>query len=141
MNHLIIVFETFDGGRCPVGRMVVDHDDIKIKGCLLTKHTLNGICNRFLSITNGYNHRSLQAEGLFVKLDILYFIRSEISTHGLEMFRTDLFHLKLYRPLGRVDVVKLLFATLSQITFFFRIKQFVEMEQCSLTLTKQAQVI
>ena len=57
------------------------------------------------------------------------------------MSSTGLFHFYLYLAIGRIHIVKLFFARSSQIEFFLRIKEFVEMEQGALATQEQTEIV
>src|SRR6185369_14326326 len=88
-------------------RMVIHNDDVEVKAGLLSKHALNGIENRSLTIFYR-NHDTVAPQELLVRCRHGLKARLEPGADAFEMLRRDGFHFNLVIAILWIDVVELL---------------------------------
>ena len=93
MDHAAVVAELTYLFRGAVGGMVVHHYHIERERGFLAEHTADGIGNGAFAIAHGNDDRGLHGEIAFRKVHVVQFIGGQPAAYGLEMGRTDLFHL------------------------------------------------
>ena len=113
--------------------MVIDNNDVIFKGCFLLQCTPHGINNRFLTVSYGYNHRSLHVEVLLIEVGTLIIACIHQGTYGVEMSRSHMLHLYLHLTVGGIDIVKLLHSTRPEVSLFLGVKIFVYMQYIALS--------
>ena len=128
--------------RRAVGRMVVDHNDVEVEACVLSKRTLHGVGDGAMAVANGYDDRGSHGKSLFVGFrQFVDFVGSQPSTDLFEMNRADTLTLQLGFACGGVDIVKLSLAALAEVGLGFGVEHFAQMEDVALPAQTQAKCI
>ena len=126
--HAPICLKCVDGLGCSVGAMVVDDDEVELKLGLLFQYRLDGSTDSSRPIAHGDNHRCLNFKLALVEINV-FEMGFEVSANLFQMLRTCLFHLNLSVAVTWVNVIKLLFATLSVVFLYLAVQVFVGVHQ------------
>ena len=120
--------------------MVIHHNDIILERSLLCESRLNSIGYGLGTITYRYDDRCLVFELCPFQIYIRYSIGRDVCTDTFQVLGTNLLHLYLHFAVLRIDIIKLLLTTLSEVNLFFCVKIFPEMKYRVLRhLTKHIQ--
>ena len=118
MDQALIVETTQEFGSL-IGRVVIDHNHIKLEVGLLVQGTVHSIADGLFAIIHGDDDGSFHLELLLVEVWLLIERGLYLGTYLSEMGRSHLFHLYLYLAIGGVDIVELFHTRGSRIGFFF----------------------
>ena len=114
--------------RAIVG-VVVHHDDVEVKVCLLRKCTFHGVLNRSHTVSDGNDDRNLHGIVLLVVgRKVFPVLRGEIGINLFQVFGAGTLHFKLHGTCGGVHVVKLFFARCSVVGLDFGVEDFRQVE-------------
>ena len=124
-----------------VCRMIIHHDDIKLKARLLSKGTLYGIHDGLLTVIHGDDHRCLDLKLLFVEVRTAIESGVYLRPYRSEMSRRRMFHLYLNLTVTGIDIVELFHSRGSEVGLFLGIQTLVDVEYLSLATQEQAKGI
>ena len=129
VNEVVVVlFQALKYLGGSVSRMVVHHDDVIGKSCLLGKCALDGVANGLLTIVDGYDDRCFEGKILLSKVDVQISRRIDKGIQRVQMGCAGTFHLYLNFAIAGVHVVKLAFTALAQVQLPEGVEVFVQVE-------------
>ena len=127
--------------RAIVG-VVVHHDDVEVKVCLLRKRTLHGVLNRSHTVSDGNDDRNLHGIVLLVVgWKVFPVLRGEIGINLFQVFGAGTLHFELHGTCGGVHVVKLFFARCSVVGLDFGVEDFRQVEDDAFAGEEEAEGI
>ena len=140
-QHHAVVCQCLHGFCRTIGGVIVHHNDIICKVCLLLQRTLYRIDNGTHPIAHRNDNTGFNRISFIVIGQVIDFIRCQPSPDATQVFRTGAFVFQLHFAIGRIHIIELLFAAFAQVGLNFCVEQFVEMEDASLTAKEEAQGI
>ena len=141
MNYSLIRCQLTKHFRCAVIAMIIYNDNVVRKICFLGQHTLYGITNGAHSIAHRNDHTRLHGIRCIIMGEVVKFVGCQVCPNALQVVRTSALVFELHFTVLGIHIVKLLFAALSQVGFYLRIKIFVEVEELPHTRKMQTQGI
>ena len=135
------IIDGFENVGGAIGRMVVDNDDIKLERSLLRQSRAYSIGNGASTIEDRNDDRSLILKVLLIEVGSFVGVSIYQRSYLVEMTCGSLLHLHLHLTILRINIVELLFATLSVVQLLLSIQIFGKVENLALATEEQAQSI
>ena len=139
-HHTVIPQGLHCFGRT-IGGMIIHHDDIIGKVCLLLQCTFHGIDNGTHTVAHRNDDTCFYRISFCIVRQIINFFGSQPSPDAAQVFGAGAFVFQLHFAICRIDIIELLLAAFTQVGLNFSIQQFVEMEDATLTAEKESECI
>ena len=124
-----------------VGRVVVDHDDVVVKPCLLGQSRPHGVGNGATAVVDGDDHGGFDIEVLLVQVYRLVAMGVYYRAHSFEMTGGCILHLYLAVAVARVYIVKLAHTAGAAVGLLLGVEILVEVGDGGLARDVEAQVV
>src|SRR2546421_5044087 len=107
MNEPLILARQFSEYRgCPIGRVIIDDDDVEGKIGLLSERAAHGFGNRALAVAHRDDDGSAHRKTFITRRSRLE-LRREVRIEALQMARGNGFHLDLKISPPWIDIIEL----------------------------------
>ena len=141
LHSSFFTLHSFNDLRRPVGRVVVNDDDVEGEGCFLLESRADGILYGALAVADGDDDRSLHSKLAFREVHLVVLVAVQIGVQGPQMSCASPFHLHLSAAVARVNIVELLLSAQSRIVLNLSVKELIDVQRQLFSADEEPKVI